>query len=57
MLKKTKDLFKRIKPQQVLPLILIVINFLAAIVCAYHKEYKKAIYWVAAAVLNITVTF
>lgn len=56
-IKKFMEVFKNLKPQQVLPLALIIINVLAAIVCVYHKDYKKAVYWIAAAVLNITVTF
>lgn len=47
----------KIKPTQILPLVLIAINLCAALVCLIHKDYKKAIYWVAAAVLNVTVTF
>lgn len=47
----------KIKPEQILPLVLIVINVLAAVVCIVQKEYKKAVYWIAAAVLNYTVTF
>ena len=39
------------------PLILIIIYILAAIVYLYGKDYKKAVYWLAAAVLNICVTF
>lgn len=50
-------IIEKIKPQQVLPLLLIIINILAAIVCFAHKDYKKAVYWIAAAVLNYTVTF
>lgn len=46
-----------ISPEQVLPLILIIINLLAAIVCFVHGEHKKGVYWIAAAVLNYTVTF
>lgn len=46
-----------ISPEQVLPLILIIINLLAAIVCFVHGEPKKGVYWIAAAVLNYTVTF
>lgn len=46
-----------IAPEQVLPLILIIINLLAAIVCFMQREPKKGIYWIAAAVLNYTVTF
>ena len=41
----------------IFPLALIILDFAAAIVYAIQKDYKKAIYWVAAAVLNITVTF
>lgn len=47
----------KIRPEQILPLALIVINILAAIVCVVCKEYKKAVYWFAAAVLNYTVAF
>lgn len=47
----------KLKPTQYLPLALIIINLLAAVVCVIHKDYKKAVYWTAAAVLNITVTF
>ena len=39
------------------PIILIVLDLGAAIVYALNKEYKMAVYWLAAAVLNITVTF
>lgn len=49
--------FDKIKPQQALPLLLIIINIGAAIVYAAQKDYKKAVYWIAAAVLNYTVTF
>ena len=47
----------KLKPEQILPLVLIIINILAAVVCFFQKEYKKAVYWLAAAVLNYTVTF
>ena len=57
MIDKITELCRKIEPQQVLPLILIIIDFLAAIVCVIHKDFKKAIYWAAAGVLNITVTF
>ncbi len=29
----------------------------AAIMCVVNKEYKKTVYWIAAAVLNAAVTF
>lgn len=57
IIKKLIQAISRIKPQQILPLVLIVINVAAAIVCVKHKDYKKAVYWIAAAVLNVTVTF
>lgn len=39
------------------PITLIILDFGAAVVYALNKEYKMAVYWLAAAVLNITVTF
>ena len=39
------------------PIILIVINMCAAIVCLFTGDYQKGIYWTAAAVLNCCVTF
>lgn len=47
----------KIKSTQILPIVLILIDLDAAAVCAWHKEYKKAVYWVAAVVLNVAVTF
>ena len=38
------------------PYTLIVLNVCAALVCAWHGEYRRATYWTAAAVLNWTVT-
>lgn len=46
-----------IAPEQVLPLMLIIIDLLAAIVCFIQNEPKKGVYWIAAAILNWTVTF
>ena len=39
------------------PIAMIVLDIGAAIMCAVNKEYKKAVYWVAAAALNAAVTF
>ncbi|MBO5019054.1 MAG: hypothetical protein J6D52_00160 [Clostridia bacterium] len=39
------------------PIALIILDLGAAIVYALNKDYKMAVYWLAAAVLNITVTF
>lgn len=47
----------KIKPEQVMPLILIAIDVIAAIVYLWQGQPKKSIYWIAAAVLNWAVTF
>jgi hypothetical protein len=47
----------KIKPEQILPLLLIIIDVLAAIVCFAQKDARRGVYWLAAAVLNVTVTF
>lgn len=41
----------------IFPLLLIVLDVGAAVVYALNKDYKMATYWIAAAVLNICVTF
>ncbi len=46
-----------IKKEYIFPLILIVIDIAAGIIYGIQGDYKKLIYWLAAAVLNITVTF
>lgn len=44
--------------QQVFPLILIILDLAAAIVYGVvDMNIRKVIYWIAAAVLTITVTF
>lgn len=45
------------KTTYIFPLILIALDVGAGFVYAAHGDYKKLIYWIAAAVLNITVTF
>lgn len=45
------------KKEYIFPTVLIALDLLAAVVYAVSKDYKKAVYWLAAAVLNITVTF
>lgn len=39
------------------PAVLIALDVGAAIVCFIGKDYKRSIYWLAAAVLNACVTF
>lgn len=42
---------------RILPTILIIIDFMAAVIYMSHGDVKKAIYWVSAGVLTITVTY
>lgn len=44
----------KINPTQILPIAMIVG---AAAVCLWHRDYRRAVYWMAAAVLNAAVTF
>lgn len=39
------------------PTVLIVLSVAAALVCAAHGDVRRTIYWLAAAVLNASVTF
>lgn len=39
------------------PAALIALDLGAAIAYLFSKDYKRAVYWLAAAVLNICVTF
>lgn len=41
----------------IFPCALIALDMCAAIVYACHADWKMALYWVAAAVLNCCVTF
>lgn len=41
----------------IFPVILIALDLGAAVMYAISKDFKTAIYWVAAAVLNCCVTF
>lgn len=45
------------KSTYIFPIILIALDVGAAITNVVNQEYKMAIYWVAAAVLNAAVTF
>lgn len=47
----------KIKPEYIFPLLLILLDLGAVVIYAVQKDYKKAVYWIAVAVLNITVTF
>jgi len=41
----------------IFPVALIALDVGAAIMCVIGKDYKRAVYWLAAAALNVTVTF
>lgn len=41
----------------IFPALIIVIDVLAALVYLYHGDYRRAIYWTAAAVLTAAVTY
>lgn len=44
--------------QQIFPLVLIILDIAAAIVYGIvDMDIRKVIYWIAAAILTITVTF
>lgn len=45
------------KAVYILPSILIIIDICAAGVYLYHGDVRKAIYWIAAAVLTAAVTY
>lgn len=45
------------KIEKIFPLILIILDVAAAVVYACKTDWKMAVYWIAAAVLNICVTF
>ena len=50
-------LVKIISFEKFFPAVLISLDVGASIVYAKNKDWRKAIYWLAAAVLNATVTF
>ena len=45
------------KTQYIFPLLLILLDVLAAAVYTSQGDLRKTIYWIAAAVLNAAVTF
>ncbi len=45
------------KPTYIFPVAMIIMDVGAAIMCVIGKDYKKAVYWIAAAILNAAVTF
>ena len=45
------------KKEYIFPICLIILDIGAGVMCAFDGNYKKCIYWIAAAVLNAAVTF
>ena len=45
------------KTQYIFPLLLIILDVGAAVVFGVNGDFKKMLYWIFAAGLNITVTF
>jgi hypothetical protein len=45
------------KSQYIFPLALILLDIGAAVIYGFSGDWRKVIYWIAAAVLNVTVTF
>ena len=44
------------KYQFIMPGLIITLSFAAAIVYAWHGDWRRATYWLAASVLNVSVT-
>lgn len=45
------------KSTYIFPIVLIGLDIGAAVMCAVNKDWRKFIYWLAAAILNAAVTF
>lgn len=55
MMKET--IAKIISSEKFFPALLILLDIGAAIVYAKHRDWRKVIYWLTAAILNAAVTF
>jgi len=42
---------------KIFPTVLILLDIAASIVYTCHGDWRKAVYWLAAAILTVTVTF
>lgn len=45
------------KSTYIFPILMILLDIGAAVVCFCSHDHKKGVYWLAAAVLNAAVTF
>jgi hypothetical protein len=57
MTQKREEKKKMKMSMYIFPAVLIALDVGAAVMCFIGKDYKKGVYWLAAAVLNICVTF
>jgi hypothetical protein len=46
----------RLNAAHIFPSIIIALSLGAAIICAWQGDWRRAVYWTAAAVLNVSVT-
>lgn len=54
---RRKRKVRKMDVAKIFPLILIVLDVGAGVVYACGGDIRKAVYWIAAAVLNVAVTF
>jgi hypothetical protein len=43
--------------KNILPMVLIIIDLVQSIVCVFHKDFVRALYWLSAGVLTATTMF
>lgn len=41
----------------IIPVFMIVLSVGASVVCFWQKDWRRGLYWAAAAILTLTVTF
>jgi hypothetical protein len=46
-----------VNPAKIFPCLLILLNLCASVACFYAGDPKRGVYWLAAATLNVCVTF
>lgn len=42
---------------KIFPLAMIALDLASAVMCGIDGDWRRTVYWIAAAVLNVTVTF
>ncbi|MFB3926401.1 MAG: hypothetical protein ACE14T_10145 [Syntrophales bacterium] len=43
--------------EQIFPTVIIALSLGASVICAFKGDWHRATYWIAAAVLNASVTY